>query len=293
MRALSIFFVCLFFFETLSAQLKVASLHPLMTDLVKQVGKEHIVMTAVAKPGTDLHKFRPSSKDIRGLSSCRLVFASGKNFESFLNDIRPSLPAGANIVEVGKNIPSQVISKNDALYACCPEHSFGAIDPHWWHSAANMQRAARIVTKALSAADPQNAGAYKINGKAAERYYAELHKWAKSQIAKIPRADRKLVTAHAAFGYFCKTYGFKPNYVQGISPEHEISNKQLAETILDLKKFRVKAVFPEQGSNPKTLKQIARETGAKIGDPLVADGSVQNYEAMFKRNVDVICAALK
>ena len=51
----------------------------------------------------------------------------------------------------------------------------------------------------------------------ASKRFGELKTWAKIEIAKIDRADRKLVTAHNAFGYFCKEYGFEPISILGVS----------------------------------------------------------------------------
>ncbi len=52
-------------------------------------------------------------------------------------------------------------------------------------------------------------------------------------------------------------------------------------------------VFPEQSANPKVLQQIARQSGAKVGKPLMADGSAMSYQAMIQTNVTNIVKGLK
>jgi zinc/manganese transport system substrate-binding protein len=52
-------------------------------------------------------------------------------------------------------------------------------------------------------------------------------------------------------------------------------------------------VFPEQTANPKILQQISNQTGAKVGSPLIADGSTPSYQAMIMKNVESIVSGLK
>ena len=165
--------------SSLFATLKVGSLHPLMTDLVRQVGGENVTLVEIGRPGVDLHTFAPRQKDLRALSSCHLVVASGKGIEPYLGDLRDSLGA-IPVVEVGRSLPSRKLSAADSLYVCCPNHSHGAIDPHWWHDVKNMERAAKVVARALAEADPANAAVYKARGKEAQSRYAALNRWVKA-----------------------------------------------------------------------------------------------------------------
>lgn len=277
------------------AQLKVAALHPLIGDLVSQVGGERVEVIQLLKPGGDMHHFEPSARDIASLQAVKIIFASGKGLENYLGSLRDSVPA-AQIVEVGKPIPSIVIQPGNAVFYCCPEHSVGGLDPHWWHSLDNLKRAARVVCDALCAADGVNAEAYKAASVAAQARIASYKAWAQQQLAVIPRSDRKLVTAHAAYGYFCKEFGFKSIPLLGIGREGEASGAYVTEAIKAIKTERIRAVFPEDQSNPKALKEIVRNTGVYIGDELVADGThpkVHTIEAMIRHNVNAIVKGLK
>jgi len=156
-----------------------------------------------------------------------------------------------------------------------------------------MERAIRVIEKALSKADPAGKAIYAANSKVARAQLTQLNRWVKAQIATIPKKKRHLVTAHAAFGYFCKAYGFKATFVQGLSAKGEVPATQLALSIQELRKEAIPMVFPEQSANPKILAQIAKQTGAKVGKPLIADGSVKSYQAMIQSNVTNIVAGLK
>ena len=271
--------------------LKVASLHPLVSDLLRQVGGERVEIVEVVSPGQDLHSFRPGSKAVRAMSGCHAVFASGKGFEPYLKGLSDSLGEG-RLIEVGRAVPSQRVSGNGEVYGCCPHHSHGTADPHWWHHVDSMRRATCFAGKELARLDPAGANYYKSRSKAAENQLRRLERWVKAEVAKVPRERRRLVTAHGAFGYFCKAYGFKASHVQGLSKEGEISARQLAGVIATLKKEKIAAVFPEQNANPKVLAQIAKQSGAKVGQPLIADGATKSYEAMVRQNVTRIVRAL-
>lgn len=280
----------------LPAAVKVATLHPIIADLVRQVGGPHAEVVEILKAGGDVHHFEPSAKDIAAMRGARLVLASGKNLETYLGKLRDSVGAGVKVVEVGRLVPSVVVEAGNEVFVCCPAHAKSSIDPHWWHSADAMERAARVVADELAEADPANSDAYKAGAKAAGKHFSALKSWAKKELTQIPRADRKLVTAHAAFGYFCKEYGFKSVPVLGLGRTDDASPQYLAQTIEVIRSHKIKAVFPEDQANPKVLAEITRGTGARLGGTLIADGTspqAHTFEAMLRHNVGVIVAALK
>jgi zinc/manganese transport system substrate-binding protein len=283
------------------AATKVATLHPILADLAKQVGGANVEVVEILKPGADVHHFEPAPKDLAEMRGAKLLLASGKGLESFLDKLRDSLGAGVKLVEVGEKIPSIPFVEHEHHHEGKEEahdehdHHHGSEDPHWWHSAENMKRAARIVADELSAVDPANAAAYAAGAKAASKRFGELKSWAQKEIAKIDRKNRQLVTAHAAFGYFCKEYGFEPLSVLSIGRSDDSSSKHIAETIEEIREHGIKAIFPEDQANPKVLAEIARSTGVKIGEPLIADGTAKiahTFETMLAHNVRSIVAAL-
>lgn len=283
------------------AATKVATLHPILADLAQQVGGANVEVVEILKPGADIHHFEPAPKDLAEMRGTKLLLASGKGLESFLDKLRDSLGADVKLVEVGAKIPSIPFEEHHHEHGEAEkgheehDHHHGSEDPHWWHSAENMKRAARVVADELSAVDPANASAYAAGAKAASKRFGELKSWAQKEIAKVGKKDRLLVTAHGAFGYFCKEYGFEPISLLGIGRSDDASSKHVAETIEEIREHGIKAVFPEDQANPKVLAEIARSTGVKIGEPLIADGTAKvahTFETMLAHNVRSIVAAL-
>jgi zinc/manganese transport system substrate-binding protein len=275
---------------------KVSTLHPILADVTRQVGGANVEVVEILKAGGDIHHFEPAARDIATMRGSVLLLAMGKHLETYLDKLRDSVGTGVKVVEVGKLIPSVKLDPSQEIFVCCPEHAKSSIDPHWWHSAENMKRAARIIADELSSVDPANEAAYSAGAKAAGKRFDELKKWAQQQISAIPRGDRKLVTAHAAFGYFCKEYGFKSVPVLGIGRSDDASPQYIALAIQVIREHKIRAVFAEDQANPKVLTEIVRSTGVKLGTSLVADGTskeAHTFETMLVHNVKAIVDGLK
>jgi len=278
-----LFAAILHFTASLQAEIKVATLHPLLADLVEQVGGKNVSVTNLLKPGAEVHHFEPTSKDLASLKGVNVLLASGKGAEPYLGKLSDSLGPAVKMIEVGATLPSIKTSN-------------GNVDPHWWHSPDNMKRAARVIGDELALIDAPNAALYKANATAAGLRIDAVKSWATQQLATIPKADRTIVSAHNAFGYFCKAFGFRAIPLLGLQSEDETTPKQIAEAISAIRELKVRAVFPEDQANPKVLAEITRETGAKIGKPLVADGTATDahtFEKMIRHNVEALVEGLK
>jgi zinc/manganese transport system substrate-binding protein len=281
---------------TAGAAVKVATLHPLLADVVRQVGGDKVEVIEILKAGGDVHHFEPAARDIATMRGSVLLLAMGKHLETYLDKLRDSVGSSVKVIEVGRPIPSVQLDPSQEIFVCCPAHAKSSIDPHWWHSAENMKRAARVIADELAGVDPANEDAYSKGAKVAAKRFDELKRWAQQEISAIPRSDRRLVTAHAAFGYFCKEYGFKSVPVLGIGRSDDASPQYIAQAIQVIREQKIRAVFPEDQANPKVLTEIVRSTGVKLGDSLVADGTSKDahtFETMLAHNVRAIVAALK
>lgn len=274
-----------------AADLKVATLHPLIADLAKQVGGDRVEIIDLIGRNGDPHHFEPGPEDLQRATNAPLYLASGMGMESYLDSLREILGNKAEIVEIGKDLPS-------IEGACDHEgHDHGDhehdIDPHWWHSIDLFRRATTITATAFAKVDPAGAETYQKNAADYRTKLDELERWTRKEVARIPRDKRHLATAHAAFGYFCKDHGFEPIPVQGVNREQMPDPKKLAALIAELKEHKVGAIFPEKESNPKILQALTKDTGIQLGEALIADGSTaESYEAMVRHNVSAIVAGL-
>lgn len=289
-------------FSVVSAELKIAALHPVLGDMARSIAGDKATVIDLLRPNGNLHTFEPSPKEIASAAGSALILASGKNLEPYLDSLLDTLSAGnpdCSILDLGASIPdvpSSHATDEDHEHhghSCC-NHSH---DPHWWHTPANMKRAARKLAASLSAIDPTNRTAYQSNLTEWNRKMDALDAWARLALSGIP-ADRKiLVTGHSAMSHFCKEYGFREIPIQGISREDEGNPARLALILRKLKQSgdRISCIFPEYATSPKSLEEIASSSGLRLASPLVTDGlapEASRFEDMFRKNVSSIQQAL-
>ncbi len=280
-----------------NGRLAVASLHPLVADLAREIGAGAADVWSVMPSGGDPHAWEPSPRDLIRLGSMDLVLASGKNLEPYLTRLVGQLGNGVDILEVGRTIQSVRIEAGSELFVCCPAHSVGSIDPHWWHSVPNWRKAGEVLTAAFREADPENAARYAANYEAFRRRMVELDRWVRAQVNTIPRSSRTISTAHLAYSYFAREYGFQQAPVRGLDAGEDVSAAYLREIVEVLRKHRVTAVFPEHLADRRVIERIADEAGVRIGGELIADGTGEgagaSFEGMMRHNVATLAAALR
>ncbi|MES2660616.1 MAG: metal ABC transporter substrate-binding protein [Verrucomicrobiota bacterium] len=273
-----------------AADLKIAVLHPLLGDLARQVGGDRVETIDLIGPNGDPHHFEAKPEDLRKAEGASIYLVAGMGLEGYLPKLKAIIAGKAEFIEVGATLPPLADAHEGHDHDHDHDHE---IDPHWWHSIDLFRRATGVVTEAMVAKSPENAAVFRQNAAAYRAKLDELEKWAKREIAKIPRDKRHLATAHAAFNYFCKDFGFIPHPVQGLNREQMPDPAQLASLVADLKKNRVAAIFPEKESNPKILGTLTNDTGIRLGDPLIADGTGGiGYDAMYRQNVAAIVKGL-
>ena len=270
-----------------AAELKIAVLHPLLGDLARQIGGGDVDVIDLIGANADPHHFEPKPEDLKKAQGASLYLVAGMGLEGYLPKLKAIIANSATLIEVGATLPALAGQGNDD-----DGHSH-EIDPHWWHSIDRFRRATGIVAETMAAASPENAPAFRKNAEVYRSELDELEKWTRREISKIPRDRRHLATAHAAFNYFCKDYGLTPHPVQGLNREQMPDPKELAALVADLKRNHVAAIFPEKESNPKILTTLTHDTGIRLGEPLIADGTGGvGYVAMMRHNVTAIVKGL-
>jgi ABC-type Zn uptake system ZnuABC Zn-binding protein ZnuA len=269
--------------------LRVSTFSTVLTEIATEVGGAAVKVHGHVGPGVDPHGFEPRLGDLRVLERADVVLLSAKGLEAgYARKLREAAGRKALLVEVGAGFPSLRLPDEQRPGATVE-------DPHWWHSIAHMRRATKMVRDAMSSLRPAERAGFDAN---AERYLGELESlenWARKKISVLPRSARKLVTSHDAFQYFARDYGFTIYAIEGVSASEEPSSAKVAGIIAMIRAQGVKAVFPEQMENPRVLREIVRESGAKLGGVLYADGLGEGgtYSGMFRHNVTELVEALK
>jgi zinc/manganese transport system substrate-binding protein len=287
---------CALAFSTtqLKAEIKVASFSTVLSEIAQKVGGKNVKVTSLIKPGQDPHEYQLTPGDLSAATSSDLVLLSGKGMETaYLNNLRDALPKRVEVLAVGDQLPDLGTDAGGEKGGS----SEATEDPHWWNSVAEAEKATAVVRDELIHLDPAHEADYEAGGQAYLSELKELDLWAKRRIAELPRDGRKLVTSHDAFQYFAKEYGFQIDSIEGLTTDQEPSVSHVSALIAEIKKQAVKAIFLENTLNPKVSAEITRESGAKIGGTLYADGlgpgEGETYAGMIRHNVTTIVDALK
>jgi zinc/manganese transport system substrate-binding protein len=298
-----IVFVALISLTSTAEPVRISSFSTILTEIAEQVGGSQVTVTAHVTPGTDPHEFQPKPSDLKTVSESQIVLLSAKHMEGYVNKLKEATGGKAAVVEVGDKFPSLKMKADDHdhgdAHAKGDDHGHDELvdDPHWWHSIANVKRATKVVRDELTKVSPADKATFATNADAYLAKLDALQKWVNNKLAELPRNQRKLVTSHDAFQYFARENGFTIYAIEGISTNDQPSSKKVAELIATIKKQGVKAIFAESFQNPKVLSEITKETGAKLGGELLADGlgegGTGTFEGMTRHNVSTIVDALK
>ena len=261
---------------------KVASLHPMLSDMARQVGGDAVEVVNLFPENGELHAFEPTAADVAAASGAQLVLACGKGVEPYLEDLRDSLPERTRIVELGDAVPEVFLPGSKVA------------DPHWWNSPTAMKRASRTLRAALEQAEPARKEQFLKGQRAYAAQMDTLVREARLAFARIPQERRILVCSHAAMSHFCKDFGFTALAVHGIAQESEGDTASLARILAELRRKSVPCLFYGVNEPPKVLRTIAAQVGAKAL-PLALDGinpATPTYAGLFRFNVRNIVEGL-
>ena len=276
-------------------KLRVVTTIGMITDIVKNVGGGRVAVTGMMGPGVDPHLYNPTPKDVQRLSSAHIIFYNGLHLEAKVADILAKMSGDTVTVAVTDDV-------DRSLLLTPPEYE-GLYDPHLWFDVKLWMQAVGKVRDALSEFDADNTVLYANN---AERYLSkltELHTYVKSQVERVPSQQRVLVTAHDAFNYFGKAYGFEVRGLQGISTATEAGIADVQELATFIAERRIPAIFVESSVSSRSLKAVKAAVKSKgfdveIGGELFSDamgseGTPEGtYIGMVQHNIDTIVKAL-
>jgi zinc/manganese transport system substrate-binding protein len=277
-------------------KLKVVTSFSILADFTKNVGGDRLEVSSLVGPGGDAHVYTPTPADARNVAAAKLVIVNGLGFEGWLQRLVKSAGNKATVVTATKGVTPRK-EKADA-HGHKHSHAHDETDPHAWQSVANVKIYVANIRDALAAVDATGAETYRKN---AETYLAKLDaldREVRDAVTKLPAERRKVISTHDAFGYFAEAYGITFIAPQGVSTEAEPTARDVARIIGQIKAQKIPAVFLENLSDPRLMRRIAEESGAKLGGTLFSDsltdekGPAPTYIDMIRYNIKALTGAL-
>ncbi len=267
----------------------------ILGDIVSNVGGDRVAVKNLVGPNGDAHVYSPSPADAKTVAEAKIIFTNGLGFEGWIGRLIRSSNTKAPNVVASKGIKARKLTNS---HGHDHGHDHGNGDPHAWQSVPNVKIYVASIRDALIAADPAGKAVYEANAAAYLEKLDALDREVKDVISKIPSDRRKIITTHDAFGYFEAAYGVDFIAPQGVSTDSEASARDVARIIQQIKKQKIPAVLLENISDPRLLKRIADETGAKVGGTLYSDaltdekGDAPTYIDLIRHNIRALSAAL-
>jgi manganese/zinc/iron transport system substrate-binding protein len=276
-------------------RIRVVTTIGMITDVVQNVGGERVEVTGLMGAGVDPHLYKASEGDVTRMEQADVIFYNGLHLEAAMGGVLERMADRIKAVAVTERIDRQ------ALIA--PPEFEGAYDPHVWFDVSLWRQAVETVRDTLVEMDPGSAALYRAN---TDRYLmelADLDAYVRAQAARVPAEQRVLITAHDAFNYFGRAYGFEVRGLQGISTASEASTADVQDLASFIAERQIRAVFVESSVPPRTIEAVQAAVRAKgfdvqiggelfsdaMGDPGAPEGT---YIGMLRHNVDTIVGAL-
>ncbi|WP_044640513.1 metal ABC transporter solute-binding protein, Zn/Mn family [Risungbinella massiliensis] len=274
--------------------IQITSTTGMVSDLVQNIGKEKVTVQTLMGPGVDPHLYKASHGDLDKLEKADIIFYSGLHLEGKMSEVLEKIGNQKTVVAVTSEINPKILLQT----------AENQIDPHLWFDVSLWIEAAKKVEKTLIAYDPKNKAFYEQNASVYLKSLQELDTYVRTQLSTIAPEQRVLVTAHDAFGYFGKAYGYEVVGLQGISTASEYGLKDVQRLVDLLSSRKIKAVFVESSVPKKSIEAVVQGAKQKghsvvIGGELFSDALGEHgtpegtYIGMVRHNVDTIVQALR
>jgi manganese/zinc/iron transport system substrate-binding protein len=266
-----------------------------ITDLVNRVGGEHVFVEGLMGPGTDPHLYVATASDVDRLQNADVIFYNGLFLEAQMEDVLEQLAERKPAVAVSRGIdPAGLLAS--PVYV-------DEFDPHIWFDVELWQQTVAVVRDTLSEIDPANAADYAANAAVYTQELEDTHAYVLEKVAELAPEKRILITAHDAFNYFGRAYGFEVLGLQGISTASEASTADVIRLADTIAARQIPAIFIESSvpvRNIEAVQAAVNDRGFEvvIGGSLFSDAMGDEntpegtYTGMVRHNIDTIVNAL-
>lgn len=245
--------------------------------------------------GVDPHLYSPSPRDLRSLMHADIIIHNGLHLEGKMSELLEKLSKRKPVLEAASTL------SHKQLIASAQNETI--VDPHIWLDVSLWNDASKAIYTGLRSLLPQHQETITKHFITWSEELLALHTWTKSQLQRIPKQRRVLVTAHDAFGYFGRAYDVNVLAIQGISTESEASLHGINTLVEAIVSRQIPTVFIENTISPKSIQSLIAGAAARnhnvamggqlLGDALGEQGTVgDTYQGMIRHNVNTIVTGL-
>ena len=279
-----------------SGAVRVVATTNIVGDLVRTIGGPNVEVEALMGPGIDPHLYKASAGDVRRMSSAEAIFYSGVHLEGKMSEVLERMgERGMRTVAVAECVPEENLIESTGFS--------GLHDPHVWFDVALWSQTVGCVVETLAVLDPDHADAYRERAASYMNELVALDGWVRERVEDLAPEQRVLVTAHDAFGYFGRAYGFEVRGLLGVSTASEAGTSDVQNLAGFIVEHEIPAIFVETSVPPRYVQALqeavrARGFGVEIGGSLYSDAlgnpgtPAGTYAGTVRANVETIVTAL-
>jgi zinc/manganese transport system substrate-binding protein len=279
-------------------KLSVVATFSVIADMVSHVAEDRVTLATIVGPDGDSELYRPTVADAKTVAGARIVFMNGINdeFEPWLEPLlKQAKFRGAKVV----------VSRGAKVLAGAEETSPtgkprpASLDQHAWLDPKNGIVYVKNIAEALAKHDPANGETYRARAAAYTDALKAVDAWAKSEMAAIPPAKRRIITSHDSLEYLAKAYDVRLISINGWTNNAEPSAAELARLTQQIRQEKVRALFLDSITDPRAMQRISQETGVQIGDTLYGDslskpgGVADTYIKMIRHDIAALKAGMQ
>jgi zinc/manganese transport system substrate-binding protein len=268
-----------------SSPIYVVASFTVLGDLVSEVGGDCVSVRALVGPDADAHVYEPTPADVRAVASAQIVVLNGLGFEGWITRLLDSAQFRGTVVIATMGVTARSAGTHP--------------DPHAWQDPRNVRTYVVNIATALAAALPNHAAQIKTREALYLQELEDLDRTLRTEFGAIPNVRRRVITTHDAFSYFGAAYGIEFLPVQGWTTENEPSAADVARLVGQARSHATTAVFLENISDPRMMRQLARDTGLTVGGRLHSDALAQpgqpsaTYLDMIRNNANLLLGVMR
>lgn len=265
----------------------------MITDVTRIIAGDKVNVIGLMGAGIDPHLYKATAQDVKLFNEAELIFYNGLDLEAKMDDFLVQLSSKKPVIAISDSINKDLLIKVDNnLY-----------DPHIWFDLELFSIVILEIKNQLVDTFPDHKSTFLKNYLKLQNNFEILKKSNKKLIDTLKPSQKVLITAHDAFGYFGKAYGFEVLGLQGVSTQSEAGLADVNRLANLIVQKNVPAIFVESSVSPRQIKAVQEAVKAKgatveIGGQLFSDalgnkGTDQGtYIGMFDHNVKTIVNAL-
>ncbi|MFN2381005.1 MAG: metal ABC transporter solute-binding protein, Zn/Mn family [Guyparkeria sp.] len=277
------------------SRLSVIATTGMIADAAREIGADRVEVKGLMGPGIDPHSYRQTRTDIVAMTRADLVLWHGLYLEAQMEEFLHRLVKRQTVVAVAEGLNDERLIGH--------EDYDDKRDPHVWMDPALWTDVVASVRDAMIEAQPGLEATFREGASDYLDRIERLDKWATEVTSSVPDKSRVLLTAHDAFAYFGRAYGFKVIGIQGISTESEAGLRRIRDLVDLLVEREIAAVFVESSVSERNIRALVegaasrghemRIAGTLYSDAMGPAGTYEGtYIGMIDHNITTIVRAL-